>query len=231
MSEVFATRVNDETFAYDCGSFTLEASCPTGESTHFPFAECVPPAPMLVTMSSMTSNGPSRALPDIAGDVLQEMREALFVTGEARDLFERACSNDPTARPGRLGVDVWALDPAATHVLLVAHPVRGWLAPGGKLDIGEHPRDAAARELREETGVVVARHLLRPVAAHAGGTSGGYSLSYAALVSMNVSVTPEPMMNGARWWPLATSWPSIYDHDRDRILAFAKIFRTGEITL
>lgn len=168
-------------------------------------------------------------LPDIAVDVLQEMRKAPLVTEESRDLFERACSNDPTAKPGRLGVDVWLLDPTATHVLLVAHPARGWVAPGGKVDIGEHPRHAAARELFEETGVVVARHLLRPAAAHAGGTSGGYSLSYASLVSMDVPVTPEPMMNGAGWWPLATSWPSIYEHDRGRILTFASIIRAGEV--
>lgn len=50
-----------------------------------------------------------------------------------------------------LAAEVWVLDPTMTRVLLVEHRWRGWVPPGGKAERGEAPRDAAARELPEET--------------------------------------------------------------------------------
>ena len=41
------------------------------------------------------------------------------------------------------------------RVLLVRHVEGRWQLPGGAVDPGEHPREAAARECLEETGVVV----------------------------------------------------------------------------
>ena len=48
-----------------------------------------------------------------------------------------------------------ALRDAAGRVLLVQHVEGRWQLPGGAIEPGEHPRDAAARECLEEAGVVV----------------------------------------------------------------------------
>lgn len=47
----------------------------------------------------------------------------------------------------------WVFDDPGRHLLLVEHRLHGWSCPGGHLDVGEHPRHTAERELFEETGL------------------------------------------------------------------------------
>lgn len=122
-----------------------------------------------------------------------------------------------------LAAEVWVTDPAFSHVLLVRHRWRGWVPPGGKVDWGETPREAAARELPEETGI---RGQLLPlpaavcVRAHRADWKPTLGLSYAAVVERSLPVTGE---NGqpAEWLPLEHDGEGMFPADRDRIRAHA----------
>jgi 8-oxo-dGTP diphosphatase len=51
---------------------------------------------------------------------------------------------------------VWAFaDDEKKTIVLTRHRRRGWEVPGGKVDAGESPENAAHRELFEETGVKI----------------------------------------------------------------------------
>ena len=63
---------------------------------------------------------------------------------------------DRRASPGHLTASGIVFDPSDRMILLMHH--RGldrWLQPGGHLDAGELPLEAARREIFEETGVTV----------------------------------------------------------------------------
>jgi 8-oxo-dGTP pyrophosphatase MutT (NUDIX family) len=65
-------------------------------------------------------------------------------------------SKNPSSRSNTLGhITASGLVINNDKVLLVFHPyVRRWLQPGGHIDAGETPIDAAIREVYEETGLV-----------------------------------------------------------------------------
>ncbi|WP_349307794.1 NUDIX domain-containing protein [Streptomyces sp. HNM0645] len=82
------------------------------------------------------------------------------------------------------------------------HCVRGWVPPGGKVEPGEAPRAAAARELLEETGL---RSDLLPepaavaVRSYRADWSPTLGLSYAAVVGRDVPLAGEQNQPAARF--------------------------------
>ena len=51
-----------------------------------------------------------------------------------------------------VAAEVWAFDESFTHVLLVRHRWRGWVPPGGRVEAGETPREAARRSSGRRPG-------------------------------------------------------------------------------
>jgi 8-oxo-dGTP diphosphatase len=60
---------------------------------------------------------------------------------------------EPRVAPAQLAAIAWVFDATRRRILLVEHRTFGWSCPGGHVEHGEHPADAAARELTEETGL------------------------------------------------------------------------------
>ncbi|MFE7576929.1 NUDIX domain-containing protein [Streptomyces sp. NPDC057521] len=123
-----------------------------------------------------------------------------------------------------LAADVWVTDLAFSHVLLVRHRWRGWVPPGGKVEWGETPREAATRELLEETGIC-GRLLSTPAAVGVRSYRADWlptlGLSYAAIVDLSLPVMGESGQP-AVWTPLENNWDGAFPEDRDRIRQHVK---------
>lgn len=165
----------------------------------------------------------------------QRPLDAAAADAEAAALeFDQARSWLRTALAGAvepLGAEVWVLDPALEQVVLVRHPVRGLVPPGGKVEPGECPRDGAARELLEEAGLQP-RLLKQPAAAAVRSFHPGLpvslSLSYAAIGDPELPLTPEPGQP-ALWMPLDQNWDSWFPEDVLRIREYVKLLRAGSV--
>ncbi|SNT33578.1 NUDIX domain-containing protein [Actinacidiphila glaucinigra] len=128
-----------------------------------------------------------------------------------------------------LAAEVWVTDPRLEYVLLVKHRVRGWVPPGGKVEPGEGPRAAAARELFEETSLQ-AELLDQPAAVAVRSYRADWSptlgLSYAAIVGRDVPLRGEQGQQAA-WFRLDAEWDSVFPDDRGRIRAHVNRLAAG----
>ncbi|MEV5887683.1 NUDIX hydrolase [Streptomyces sp. NPDC052020] len=111
---------------------------------------------------------------------------------------------------------------AGNRVLLIQRdwpPYEGmWALPGGHVDAGESSREAAVRELEEETGITVSASDLRQVGAFddpGRDPRGRYvTVAYVATLPDPVLPTAGDDARAARWWPLDDLPQLAFDHAR-----------------
>jgi 8-oxo-dGTP diphosphatase len=163
-------------------------------------------------------------LPAALKAALADADAATLEYEEARSWFRSAA---PTfCEP--LAVEVWVFDPSLQQVLLVAHRWRGWVPPGGRAEPGEAPREAAARELAEEAGIMV-ELLPQPAAAMVRSYHADWpvtlGLTYAAIVDAATELAAEPGQPAA-WHRLDRGWESSFPEDRERMVSYLERVRS-----
>ncbi|MBB5867443.1 8-oxo-dGTP diphosphatase [Allocatelliglobosispora scoriae] len=152
----------------------------------------------------------------------RSLEAALVDVGNARVEFDDvdgwlAAVGASPADP--LGAEVWVFDTSLSQVLLVLNPWRGWVPPGGKVEPGEAPREAARREPLEETGVdaeLLARPAAASVRSYRPGMPATLGLSYAAIVDIATALVAEPGQPAA-WKNLDHPWEGSFPDDPSRI--------------
>lgn len=118
-----------------------------------------------------------------------------------------------------IAADTIAENPRA-EVLLIRRknpPFQGmWAFPGGFVEDDEDLSEAAARELEEETGVVVAPEQLWPVGTYGkpGRDPRGRTVSvvFAVLLEREITAVAADDAAEARWFALNALPPMAFDH-------------------
>lgn len=151
--------------------------------------------------------------------------EALAWLDRTDDIYRRVKPGTPS--PHLVAYAVLA-DPSDWSVFLVDHVLaKLWLPPGGHVEAGEHPRDTALRETKEELGIDAT--LLRDDPAFLTVTRTwdddhtDISLWYVIAGNRQLPLVLDPReFNGGRWWSAAEigrADPALFDQHMGRFLA------------
>lgn len=111
----------------------------------------------------------------------------------------------PTRPALRLATLVYALrDEQVLLLRRTTEPNRGlWVAPGGKLEHGESPAECAVREMREETGLVIERPVLRAVMTETSPRPDYQWLTFIYVAwDFDGTFAPAPGIGEFRWVPI-----------------------------
>ncbi len=133
--------------------------------------------------------------------------------------FQTEWMNDPQP----LAADVWVFSPDFGFVLVVSHRWRGLVPPGGAVEPGETPYEAATRELAEETGLHLcpnARPAFAAARSYRADWSPTLNLSYWTTAAKDALLLPEAGQE-ARWVRLDSNWRRYHAEDVRVMRAFA----------
>lgn len=140
----------------------------------------------------------------------EHQAETLAWLETTNDVFRRA---KPATPDKHLVSYVVMVDPEDGSTLLVDHiNARLWLPPGGHVEPGEHPTDAARREAHEELGIdpMFAEPSGQPsfvTVTRTGGLDAGHidvSLWFLLIGRLGMDLTIDlTEFNEARWWSQA----------------------------
>jgi 8-oxo-dGTP diphosphatase len=126
--------------------------------------------------------------------------------------------------------------PGALEVAVVHRPrYDDWTLPKGKLDAGEHPVQAAIREVFEETGVAAVPQVRLPGVEYLTGEPGQYKTVdfWSMRVRRDFGRGADDEVSQVRWVaPRAATGLLTYAHDRGVLAAFVALPRiTAEVLL
>jgi ADP-ribose pyrophosphatase YjhB (NUDIX family) len=106
------------------------------------------------------------------------------------------------------------------HSVLLIHrknPPAGWALPGGFVDYGESAENAAARELREETGLILTAFRLLGVYSEPGRDPRFHTVSVVYIGQADGNLQAGDDASEAVWFPL-DALPEIIAFDHRKII-------------
>ncbi|WP_199753199.1 NUDIX domain-containing protein [Actinoplanes sp. ATCC 53533] len=123
-----------------------------------------------------------------------------------------------------LAAEVWVLDRCLAQVVLVQHRWQAWVPPGGKIEYDEAPREAAVRDLPEETGLRL-ELLERPAGGDCAFIPSGLATDAVIVVCRvrgRCGVAGRRMRAADGWTPLDRDWDSYFPEDPARVRQYVR---------